>query len=1296
MVLLHMRTDNLANTVLAKFESIYDETYTQYSNSNNFIYLSGIYRNSFKIYNPYYANDEGLNYNSNLLSVRAINNQIIKYNSYTTFPNEFTILDKYELTESSRISQFECSSCFDMNNSTYWLSANIYSPNTGLAATTDPALYKFQDSWGHWIKIKFPYSIIPIGFYVNSLNNVGDPLYFDVYLSNDNITWTKILVVNSVITGNEFFFTTNTNFYLYVAIVVTRINVNPQLQTFQAFKISSLRIYSQPILHIDDGIKISKDNIYNVTSINTKQLLLNNVPIAGSADLNNVILAQTIEAFKNRYSLYWSNLNGVGYNDTSVVTKLAINSNVANSTLDINGDISFKQQSLNNRIFISNRTTNLPSAYVYVGKITFTNNTKNYFKLSLYLFELEKYYFQSINIYGYSLLSVTSGTFQSVFNAYWDTTFENSYGIQRVVDIVYVIDTILATKTSIKFYIKYNDLLNVTLTQSINIAPEYINQVLYFDFQNTSSMSDIEFFPRTVVENIGEGTIFFKAILINSMILNNSGTAYSNLITSNLILNNSSYTTCNLLMLDRNRNIVDSGISCNVLSGLAGSNPNKIIATDSRGSLSYLNISSALLSNIDVISKTNNKILISSNNLFEDFTINKNNLSNLNIIHNIPNSILVINSSNELKTTTSVRIDNISNVLGLFNFEREFAFCNSNMKINNLYIGNHIINSNYRYNRILVNNREIADDIFRLIIKIPDFNDTILSSTNLLSSIYTNIRKYSVTLNSGFAITLEVDANDDNTDILRKVYRIFDKNPLAFWQSEGNFLDYRSSTRKYGSIKKLYDDVGSATACGAYIIIDIGQRFVLNFYSIYVNYANINASIRDFKLFGYNGTGWTLIDEKTGVIMNNNLIPNVYRINKNKYEIYSKYAICIISAHNTDSIIPTNVTINGLEFYGYTINSNFYNSSNTITYNSETNMMTLLGFNNVGISNINPISALSIGNDLPTNSSNSLLSLNHPMMTSLSNIEVPIINITRPSSNSLTTGVKAVHYLNSWYNSNTAYTIKLTHANISNERVVLAMNSDGKIAVGGYPDCNASSNAISIFNSGLSFYQNSNFVNFQTGNISSNYNVVLPPYQGIYDTTFFINNVSNNTVYLNFDDPVEKMVRKPHIKFGNQSIVARKENGVVIQIAGNCFIGSNDTAAVGANYLKNTLCVSGTIYSTVDISTDSDLAYKYNIKVIEDPLMKINKINGYTFNRNDTNDNNRYTGLIAQEVLKVMPEVITKKHDGKYRIIYTNLAGLFVEGIKKLDKKSNYINMKVNMVIAAVGLGFIYLYRRGS
>jgi len=1299
MVLLQLRTDNLSNTTLAKFDSIYDNAYIQFSNINNFLYLSGISNNSFKIYNPNYLNDEGLIYNSNVLNIRSLNTQIVKYNNYTTFPNEFTLIDKYVLSEPSAISQGDCSRCFDMNSSTFWISANIYSPTDGLALVADTN--KFQSSYGHWIKIKFPYSIIPIGLYLSSLNNVGDPLNLDIYVSNDDINWTKILEIRNTNIGNDFFFTSNTNFYLYITIVITRIVINPQLQAFQSFKIPDLRIYSQPIIHLDNNIKICKDNIYNVNSINTKQILLNNIPITSVGDINSLLITQAIDAFKSRYSLFWSNLGTTGYLDNSIVTKIAINSNVANAMLDINGDISYKQQSLNLKLSITNRGINLQSSYIYIGKITFNNNTKNYFKLSLILMELEKYYFQTINIYGYSLISVNSTGFQNVFNAYWDTSFDNTFGIQRIVDIVYVIDTILATKTSIKFYIKYNDLLNITLTQPLTALQqiEYINNMIYFDVLNTSSITDIEFIPRTTNEILGDTTVFFKANLINSIILNKNGSSFSNLSTSNLILNNSSFNSGNILMIDNNKNIIDSGISSNILTALAGipNNPNKIVISDTKGSINFLNVSPLLLSNIDQIAKVNSKILISSNNLFEDFTINKNNLSNLNFINNTSNSILIINNNNELKTTTSVRIDNISNVLSLFNFNtnQTFAICNSNIRFNTIHIGNNIITSNFKYNRIIVNNREIADDIFKLLIKIPDYNDIIQSANNIIGSIYTNIRKYVVLLKSGYSISLEVDANDDNPDITKQVYRIFDKSVNTSWVSQANFLNYNATilSQKYGNSRTLYNDPLELTRCGAYIIIDLGINFVLNFYVIYVNYTNIINSIRDFRLYGfnYNTNIWDIIDDKTNIIFSNNLIPNVFRINKNNFNVYSKYAITIINSHNSNLLVPTNVSINGIEFYGYPLNSNFY-SSNTITYNNENNIMTLLGYNNVGISNINPTSCLSIGNDLPTNSKNTLLSLNHPSLITNSNIETPIINITRSGSNFNNTGIKAIHYLNSWYESNTNYTIKLTHSNINNENVVLSMNSDAKIAIGGYPDSNASNNAISIFNSGLSFYRGSNFINFQTSNISSNYNVILPPYQGIIDTTFYVDRINSNNMFLTFDDPVERMVRRPHIKFGNQTITARKENNVVIQIAGNCLIGCNLIDQLNANYLKNTLCVAGTIYSTIDISTDSDLSYKYNINLINDPLTKINKINGYTFNRYDTNDNKRYSGLIAQEVLKVMPEVIIKKHDGKYRIIYNNLAGLFVEGIKQLDLKTNYLNFKINLFIGIFSIAITYLY----
>ena len=110
---------------------------------------------------------------------------------------------------------------------------------------------------------------------------------------------------------------------------------------------------------------------------------------------------------------------------------------------------------------------------------------------------------------------------------------------------------------------------------------------------------------------------------------------------------------------------------------------------------------------------------------------------------------------------------------------------------------------------------------------------------------------------------------------------------------------------------------------------------------------------------------------------------------------------------------------------------------------------------------------------------------------------------------------------------------------------------------------------------------------------------------------------------------------------------------------------------------NNVLTIGGSVYATHDVSTDSDIAYKYNLEKIEDARYKVEQLNGYTFDRNDTNDERRYCGLIAQEIEKVIPEVIVKKHDGKMRVLYNNLAGLFVECFKDLYKEIDELKKEV-------------------
>ena len=62
-------------------------------------------------------------------------------------------------------------------------------------------------------------------------------------------------------------------------------------------------------------------------------------------------------------------------------------------------------------------------------------------------------------------------------------------------------------------------------------------------------------------------------------------------------------------------------------------------------------------------------------------------------------------------------------------------------------------------------------------------------------------------------------------------------------------------------------------------------------------------------------------------------------------------------------------------------------------------------------------------------------------------------------------------------------------------------------------------------------------------------------------------------------------------------------------------------------------------------------------------------INGVTFNRTDLNLGRKQTGLIAQELQKVLPEAVIETSDGTLAVAYGNVVGLLVEAIKELKSE---------------------------
>ena len=132
---------------------------------------------------------------------------------------------------------------------------------------------------------------------------------------------------------------------------------------------------------------------------------------------------------------------------------------------------------------------------------------------------------------------------------------------------------------------------------------------------------------------------------------------------------------------------------------------------------------------------------------------------------------------------------------------------------------------------------------------------------------------------------------------------------------------------------------------------------------------------------------------------------------------------------------------------------------------------------------------------------------------------------------------------------------------------------------------------------------------------------------------------------------------------------------------------NNSTGGAMAGGHMMVWCQNGTGYSAMgsniwtagNVTAYSDARVKTNLEVIPDALDKVNTLNGYTFNRTDVKYDEdgeplvplRQTGVIAQELLKVLPEAVTggpteSDPDGHYSVAYGNLAGLLIEAIKEL------------------------------
>jgi hypothetical protein len=91
------------------------------------------------------------------------------------------------------------------------------------------------------------------------------------------------------------------------------------------------------------------------------------------------------------------------------------------------------------------------------------------------------------------------------------------------------------------------------------------------------------------------------------------------------------------------------------------------------------------------------------------------------------------------------------------------------------------------------------------------------------------------------------------------------------------------------------------------------------------------------------------------------------------------------------------------------------------------------------------------------------------------------------------------------------------------------------------------------------------------------------------------------------------------------------------------------------------------VLSKNDVVAYSDERLKSNIKTIDNALEKVCSLRGVSFEKN----NSPSIGVIAQEIEKVIPEVVQTNDDemSTKAVAYGNLVGLLIEAIKEQEIK---------------------------
>lgn len=95
--------------------------------------------------------------------------------------------------------------------------------------------------------------------------------------------------------------------------------------------------------------------------------------------------------------------------------------------------------------------------------------------------------------------------------------------------------------------------------------------------------------------------------------------------------------------------------------------------------------------------------------------------------------------------------------------------------------------------------------------------------------------------------------------------------------------------------------------------------------------------------------------------------------------------------------------------------------------------------------------------------------------------------------------------------------------------------------------------------------------------------------------------------------------------------------------------------------------ITGSLTASGDVIAYSDERVKENIKTISNALDKVTKLRGVEYNK--IGEDKQSIGVIAQEIEKILPQVVSEDSEGMKGVAYGNIVGVLIEAIKEQQKQ---------------------------